>query len=70
MCLCPLVFCFFFDILKEGLELTISKGQNVLDICCYSGGFVQNASVSGATNISLVNSECTLGLSLPMTSTM
>lgn len=30
---------------------TISKGQKVLDICCYSGGFSLNAAKGGAMSI-------------------
>ncbi|KAI3866276.1 hypothetical protein MKW92_021547 [Papaver armeniacum] len=36
---------------------SISEGQNVLDICCYSGGFALNAAVGGATNIIGVDSS-------------
>lgn len=30
---------------------TISSGQKVLDICCYSGGFSLNAIRGGAVNV-------------------
>ncbi|KAG8069923.1 hypothetical protein GUJ93_ZPchr0006g41933 [Zizania palustris] len=30
---------------------TLSKGQRVLDICCYSGGFALNAAKGGASNV-------------------
>lgn len=30
---------------------TISDGQKVLDICCYSGGFALNAARGGAVNV-------------------
>lgn len=30
---------------------SISKGQKVLDVCCYSGGFALNAAHGGATNV-------------------
>ena len=30
---------------------TISAGQKVLDICCYSGGFALNAVCGGATDV-------------------
>lgn len=30
---------------------SISKGQKVLDICCYTGGFALNAACSGALSV-------------------
>lgn len=30
---------------------SISKGQRVLDICCYSGGFALNAAYGGAADV-------------------
>ncbi|KAF8408566.1 hypothetical protein HHK36_004629 [Tetracentron sinense] len=30
---------------------SISEGQKVLDICCYSGGFALNAACGGAANV-------------------
>lgn len=29
----------------------LSKGQRVLDVCCYSGGFALNAAKAGADNV-------------------
>ncbi|KAJ4832456.1 hypothetical protein Tsubulata_024805, partial [Turnera subulata] len=36
---------------------TLSYGQKVLDICCYSGGFALNAAFGGATEVTGVNSS-------------
>ncbi|XP_068634068.1 uncharacterized protein [Aristolochia californica] len=36
---------------------TLSKGQRVLDICCYSGGFALNAARGGATNVIGIDSS-------------
>ncbi|PON98845.1 Ribosomal RNA large subunit methyltransferase I [Trema orientale] len=36
---------------------TISDGQKVLDICCYSGGFALNAARGGANNVTGVDSS-------------
>ncbi|GKV06798.1 hypothetical protein SLEP1_g18639 [Rubroshorea leprosula] len=36
---------------------TISDGQNVLDICCYSGGFALSAARGGAVNVTGVDSS-------------
>ncbi|OVA12749.1 Pseudouridine synthase/archaeosine transglycosylase [Macleaya cordata] len=36
---------------------SISEGQNVLDVCCYSGGFALSAAVSGATNVIGIDSS-------------
>ncbi|XP_010534774.1 PREDICTED: uncharacterized protein LOC104810275 isoform X2 [Tarenaya hassleriana] len=36
---------------------TISHGQRVLDICCYSGGFALNAAKGGATNVIGIDSS-------------
>ncbi|XP_050371240.1 uncharacterized protein LOC126789194 [Argentina anserina] len=36
---------------------TISRNQNVLDICCYSGGFALNAARGGAVNVTGVDSS-------------
>lgn len=30
---------------------TISAGQKVLDVCCYSGGFALNAACGGAVDV-------------------
>ena len=30
---------------------TISNGQKVLDVCCYSGGFAINAALGGAIDV-------------------
>ncbi|OEL16331.1 Ribosomal RNA large subunit methyltransferase I [Dichanthelium oligosanthes] len=35
----------------------LSKGQTVLDICCYSGGFALNASKAGADNVIGIDSS-------------
>ena len=34
---------------------TISDGQKVLDVCCYSGGFALNAARAGARNVTGIN---------------
>ncbi|CAN1263076.1 Ribosomal RNA large subunit methyltransferase I [Linum perenne] len=36
---------------------TISQGQKVVDICCYSGGFALNAARGGAINVTGVDSS-------------
>ncbi|KAG8069925.1 hypothetical protein GUJ93_ZPchr0006g41933 [Zizania palustris] len=36
---------------------TLSKGQRVLDICCYSGGFALNAAKGGASNVIGIDSS-------------
>ncbi|GMH07950.1 hypothetical protein Nepgr_009790 [Nepenthes gracilis] len=36
---------------------TISEGQRVLDICCYSGGFALNAAIGGATHVTGIDSS-------------
>ncbi|KAH6777169.1 S-adenosyl-L-methionine-dependent methyltransferases superfamily protein [Perilla frutescens var. hirtella] len=36
---------------------SISKGQKVLDICCYTGGFALNAACGGALNVTGVDSS-------------
>ncbi|KAL5568761.1 hypothetical protein UlMin_025336 [Ulmus minor] len=36
---------------------TISDGQKVLDICCYSGGFALNAARGGAVNVTGIDSS-------------
>ncbi|PIN08372.1 23S rRNA (cytosine(1962)-C(5))-methyltransferase [Handroanthus impetiginosus] len=36
---------------------SISKGQKVLDICCYTGGFALNAAVGGALSVTGVDSS-------------
>lgn len=39
---------------------TISDGQKVLDICCYSGGFALNAARGGAVNVTGISSLLTV----------
>jgi 23S rRNA G2069 N7-methylase RlmK/C1962 C5-methylase RlmI len=44
---------------------TISNGQKVLDICCYSGGFALNAAHGGAidvTGIYFISKHFSFGL--------
>ncbi|CAM8877049.1 unnamed protein product [Rhodiola kirilowii] len=36
---------------------TISGGQRVLDVCCYSGGFALNAMRGGAVNVTAIDSS-------------
>lgn len=36
---------------------SISKGQKILDICCYTGGFALNAACSGALSVTGVDSS-------------
>nr|BAJ94331.1 predicted protein [Hordeum vulgare subsp. vulgare] len=36
---------------------TLSKGQRVLDLCCYSGGFALSAAKGGATNVTGIDSS-------------
>lgn len=37
---------------------TISEGQRVLDMCCYSGGFALNAVCGGAVNVTGIIYHC------------
>ena len=39
---------------------TISDGQKVLDICCYSGGFALNAARGGAVSVTGISSLLTV----------
>lgn len=39
---------------------TISEGQRVLDMCCYSGGFALNALCGGAVNVTGIISSLDL----------
>lgn len=41
---------------------TISEGQRVLDICCYSGGFALNAGYGGAVNVTGIISSPFFGI--------